>query len=271
MIGAALAIGQGLYGAYNAYKAGQEANSNQARLEKLAANSPLRKQSPELSEYYQQSLNRYNENPFTTPYYMETVKQGDRGVANALSAMQTRGAAVGSIGKINQILADTKNRGIAGAIQNKNAQFSQLGQATQMKKNEADQLFNTNQQAPYERMLQLQQLKTQAANDRYNAGLNMAAQGVSNATQYGIAKEMYNPTVKTDNSNVSNLVQSYKTPATTTNAAWGTNFNSNLANSNPSTFASANPLAWGTATGEFGKNPLVGRYSLPKNYNRFGF
>lgn len=256
MIGAALAIGQGLYGAYNAYKAGQEANSNQARLEKLAANSPLRKQSPELSEYYQQSLNRYNENPFTTPYYMETVKQGDRGVANALSAMQTRGAAVGSIGKINQILADTKNRGIVGAIQNKNAQFSQLGQATQMKKNEADQLFNTNQQAPYERMLQLQQLKTQAANDRYNAGLNMAAQGVSNATQYGIAKLMYNPDLPTTNSLTASNIDNANT--------FGSPFGK-YGNSDFSKYDIGNK---GGFNSSFGKNYLLPKVSgLPKVNN----
>jgi hypothetical protein len=63
-------------------------------------------------------------------------------------------------------------------------------------------MFDINQMTPYNRMLQLQQLKTQAANDRYNAGLSMAAQGVSNlgqlsianannANQLAIAKQMY--------------------------------------------------------------------------------
>lgn len=191
-LGAILGVGQALLGAFNTIKGASAAAENQAKLEKLAANSPLRKASPELANYYGEALNRYRENPFTTPYYLETVKQSERAAANALGAMQSRGAALGGVGRINQILADTKNRGIAGAMQNKNAQFSQLGQASQARASEQAELFNVNQQAPYERMLQLQQLKTQAANERYNAGLSTLAQGVGNVTQYYTAKEIYN-------------------------------------------------------------------------------
>lgn len=199
MLGAALAVGQALYGAYNAYKAGQEANDYQAKMEKMARQSPLKQESPEIANYYQQALNRYNENAFTSPYYLETMKQANRASANAIGAMQSRGAAIGTIGKINQGLMDASNRGIATSIQNKNAQFSQLGNAAQMRKNERDQMFDINQMTPYNRILQLQQLKTQAANDRYNAGLTTAAQGISNAAQLDIADKMYNPKVKLDN------------------------------------------------------------------------
>ena len=120
--------------------------------------------------------------------------------------MQTRGAALGSVGRINQILADTKNRGIAGAVQNKNAQFSQYGQAAQARAAEQNRLFNVNQQAPYERMLQLQQLKAQAANDRYSAGMSTIAQGLGNVAQYGIAKEMYGDNTKKSYSQPSNPI-----------------------------------------------------------------
>jgi hypothetical protein len=198
MLGAILAGGQALYGLYNAYKSGQEANDYQAKLERMAKQSPLKTESPEVANYYQQSLNRYNENPFTTPYYLESIKQANRANANAIGAMQTRGGAYGTIGKINQGLIDNSNRAIGNALQNKNAQFSQLGNATQMKKSERDQLFDINQMTPYNRMLQLQQLKTQAANDRYNAGLSMGAQGVGNLAQLDIAKQMYSDGVKND-------------------------------------------------------------------------
>jgi len=198
-LGAILGVGQALFGGISAANAAADARREQRILEKRAATSPLQKASPELSDYYQQALNRYKENPFTTPYYLETVKQGDRAAANALGAMQTRGAALGSVGRINQILADTKNRGIAGAVQNKNAQFSQYGQAAQARAAEQNRLFNVNQQAPYERMLQLQQMKTQAANERTNAYQSMAVQGLSNAGQYLIAKEMYGQPKTKDN------------------------------------------------------------------------
>lgn len=208
MLGAALAIGQGLYGIYNAIKSGNEANDYQAQMEKMARNSPLKLESPEVANYYQQALNRYNENAFTSPYYLESMKQANRASANAIGAMQSRGGAVGTIGKINQGLMDNSNRAIGNVIQNKNQQFSQLGNATQMKKSERDQMFDINQMTPYNRMLQLQQLKTQAANDRYNAGLSMVAQGVSNAAQLGIADKMYNSKLNT-NTDISNPVNTF--------------------------------------------------------------
>jgi hypothetical protein len=198
MIGTALAIGQGLYGAYNAIKAGQEAKDYQAKMERMARQSPLKTESPEIANYYGESLNRYNENPFTSPYYLEQIKQANRASVNAIGQAQNRGAAIGIIGKVNQGLIDSSNNAIARAIQNKNAQFSQLGSAAQMRKNERDQLFDINQMTPYNRILQLQQLKTQAANDRYNAGLSMSAQGASNLAQLDVAKQMYPDGVKKD-------------------------------------------------------------------------
>jgi hypothetical protein len=199
MLGAALAIGQGLYGAYNAIKSSQQANDYQAKMERMARESPIQKESPELANYYQQVSNRYNENPFTNPYYLERIKQGNRASANAIGQAQTRGAAVGMIGKINQGLMDNSNRGIAEVMQNKDAQLSQLGNAAQMRRSERSQLFDINEMTPYNRMLQLQQLKTQAANDRSNAGLSMAAQGVGNLAQLNVAKQMYPNGAKSDN------------------------------------------------------------------------
>ena len=87
----------------------------------------------------------------------------------------------------------------AQAEAQRNARFGQLGGAVQMRKTERDQMFDINQMTPYNRLLQLQQLKTQAANDRYNAGLSMAAQGVGNLAQLNIADKMYNPKLKTQN------------------------------------------------------------------------
>jgi hypothetical protein len=211
MLGAILGIGQALFGGISAANAAAAARKEQARLERQAASSPLEKASPELAQFYKQAQSRYQENPFTTPYYMESAKQADRAAANALGAMQTRGAALGSVGRINQVLADTKNRGIAGAVQNKNAQFSQYGQAAQAKAGESARLFNVNQQAPYERMLQLQQLKTQAANDRYSAGMSTLAQGLSSAGQYLTAKEMYGqPKTKNNYTQPKNPISGYQ-------------------------------------------------------------
>jgi len=193
MLGAALGIAQGLYGLYNTIKSGNEASDYEARMEKLAKNSPLKKESPEVANYYQQALNNYNENAFKSPYYLETVRQADRGLANNVSNAQTRGEALGMFGKAYQQNMDLKRRGIADVYATKANEFNQLGNATQMKKNEQDQMFDINQQTPYNRIFQLSQLKSQAANNRYNAGLNTLAQGIGNATSYAIADKMYNP------------------------------------------------------------------------------
>jgi len=263
MLGAALGIAQGLYGLYNTIKSGNEASDYEARMEKLAKNSPLKKESPEVANYYQQALNNYNENAFKSPYYLETVRQADRGLANNVSNAQTRGEALGMFGKAYQQNMDLKRRGIADVYATKANEFNQLGNATQMKKNEQDQMFDINQQTPYNRIFQLSQLKSQAANNRYNAGLNTLAQGIGNATSYAIADKMYNPElVKDQTDTTSNLPISYKTNA---NANWGTPFDYKSFNN----FSSANPSAWGASTGNF--NPLSGNFGLPKKYNPKGF
>lgn len=266
MIGTALAGAQALYGLYNAYKSGQEANDYQARMERMARQSPLMKESPEVSNYYQQALNRYNENVFNTPYYLESLKQAERGGASAINQAQDRRSALGLIPKIDQGVMDQKNRAIASAIANKNTEFGQLGGATQMRKNERDQMFDVNEMTPYNRMFGLQQLKTQAANDRYNAGLNMLGQGLSNVAQLDIANKMYNPKMVTDNTvTTSNLPISYKTQAA--NSYWGSPFDYKSFQSSP---VSANPEAWGSNTGDFSKNPLMtSNYWKPVNNKGF--
>lgn len=196
MIGAILAGAQAGYGLYNAIRENNKANEYEAKMEKMAKQSPLMKESPEIANYYGEALNRYKQNAFTSPYYLEMMKQAERGGANAISQAQTRGAALALIPKINQGVIDIKNKGIVGALANKNTEFGQLGSATQMRKAERDQMFDINQMTPYNRVLQLQQLKTQAANDRFNAGLSMLGQGASNFAQLNIADKMYNSKLK---------------------------------------------------------------------------
>jgi hypothetical protein len=46
---------------------------------------------------------------------------------------------------------------------------------------------------PYNRQLQLEQMKAQAAGERYNAGMQMIGSGLSNAASYGVASAYNNP------------------------------------------------------------------------------
>jgi hypothetical protein len=208
MLGAALAIGQGLLGAYNAYSSGQQANDYQSRMEEMARNSPLYQGSKPINEYYQQALNRYNENPYQSQQYQLGAMNARQATAQGINALNDRRSAIGGISRLeasqNYSMQNLGNQ-VEGA---RNARFSQLGGATQMKNADLMQQFDINKMTPYNRMLQLQQLKTQAANDRYNAGLSMLAQGVSNAAQLGIADKMYNQKLNT-NTNMSNPVKTF--------------------------------------------------------------
>lgn len=166
----------------------------EAELDRYAQQSPLYQGSKPIGEYYQQALNRYNENPFTTPYYLENLKQSERAATQALGALQTRGAAIGGVSRINAILADAKNRGVAGAMQNKNVQFGQLGSATQMKNADLMQQFDINKMTPYNRNLSLKQMKAQAANQEYAQDVSNTMGALSNAAMIGMYAGKKTPT-----------------------------------------------------------------------------
>ncbi len=177
-------VGMGAAQMANANKAQKRAQDN---LEKQAANSPLYKPSKEIQDYYQEAKRRYAASPFTTPAYLEGMKQADRSAVQALSALQSRGAAIGGVSRINRILQDVKNRNIASAMQDKNADLARLGQAAQLQNRENQQEFDINKMTPYNRQLQLEQMKAQAAGERYNAGMQTLGAGLSNAASYGVA------------------------------------------------------------------------------------
>lgn len=178
-------------GALQSASAAKKRNAAISKLEQLAANSPLQKESKTLNDYYKESLNRYKENPFTTPYYLENLKQSERAATQALGALQTRGAAIGGASRINRILADAKNRGVAGAMQNKNAQFGQLGSATQMKRAEERELFDINKMTPYNRRLQLQQMAAEGYASDKSAYDQAVQSGISNLATTAMYKGMY--------------------------------------------------------------------------------
>jgi hypothetical protein len=184
------------FGIYQGVKNQNAAEASQARLDKLAKNSPIYKPDKSIHDYYQQALNRYNENPFTSPYYLESVKQANRATGNAIGAMQSRRGALGTIGKIDQASMDAKNRAIAGVMQNKNTQFSQLGSATNMQGSQAAKAFDINQLTPYKTRLGLTEQEMASQNEQAGAGWQNAISGISNIAAIG-AKGIYGDWYKT--------------------------------------------------------------------------
>lgn len=175
----------------------QMANANkrqkraQAELERQAASSPLRKESKSLNDYYQEALNRYQESPYQSAAYQQAMQNARRTTASGLSALQDRRSAIGGISRLGGIERGASQGAVAQAEQMKAQRFSELGRATQMKKANEDELFDINVMTPYQRKLQLEQMKGAAAGERYNAGMQMVGQGLSNALSY--ATYMDNP------------------------------------------------------------------------------
>ena len=175
----AITLAQAGLGALQAATSGR--GERERELEKYARQSPLYKGSKSVDDYYQEALNRYKENPYQSQQYQVGQRNIQRGMAAGLSSLQDRRSAIGGAGRLFGAQADALSNLGAQAEAQRNQRFGQLGGATQMKTGEEYKKFDINQMTPYNRMLQLKQMKAQAANERFNAGLQMIGGAASNA------------------------------------------------------------------------------------------
>jgi len=175
---------QGVAGLFQSATSG--AGAAERGLEKFAKQSPLAKRSKSIDDYYQEALNKYKENPLTTPYYLESVKQANRTTAQQLADAQTRGSALGISDRASRMNLDAKSRALQGSLAQKAQQFSQYGQAAQLQNQQDKYIFDINEMTPYNRQLQLMQMKAQAANERKNAGLGMIGGALGNLALGGV-------------------------------------------------------------------------------------
>jgi hypothetical protein len=163
-------------GAYTEISAGKQQKKAQRRLDELAQNSPLYKTDKTIDDYYQKALGRFTENPYQSQQYKMGAMEARRGSAQSIGALQDRRSAIGGITRLeaNQNAA-MQNLGVQAEGQ-RNQRFNQLGNATQMKSGEYQREFDFNKMTPYNRKLQLEQMKGAAAGERLNAGLQMIGQ-----------------------------------------------------------------------------------------------
>jgi hypothetical protein len=157
------------------------AKARERELDAYAKQSPLYKGSKSIDDYYQEAMNRYRENPYQSQQYQMGAMQARRATVQGLGALQDRRSAIGGASRLQAGQNYAMQNLVAQAEAQRNARFGQLGGATQMKTGEDYRKFDINQMTPYNRMLQLKQLQAQAANDRYNAGLQMIGSAASNA------------------------------------------------------------------------------------------
>jgi hypothetical protein len=176
--GASALAGAGM-GAASMIGGRKQQKKAQEALERQAQSSPLYKPDKSIDAYYQEAMNRYRENPYQSQQYQVGQRNIQRATAQGISALQDRRSAIGGIGRMqaNQMGA-MQNLG-AQAEASRQQRLGQLGQATQLKSGDYQRQFDINQMTPYNRQLQLEQMKAQAAGERYNTGMQMIGQGIS--------------------------------------------------------------------------------------------
>jgi hypothetical protein len=184
---AAITAGTGaLAGGISAIGSNKRRKSRERELDEYAKQSPLYTGSKPISEYYQQAMNRYNENPYQSQQYQMGAMEARRGAAQGLGALQDRRSAIGGISRLEANQNAAMQRLGAQAEAQKNQRFGQLGAATQMKNQDLMQQFDINKMTPYNRQLALKQMKSQAANEQYSQDVQNTLGSLSNLASVGM-------------------------------------------------------------------------------------
>jgi hypothetical protein len=166
-IGVTAAGAGALAGGISAIGSNKKRKARERELDEYAQQSPLYGGSKPISEYYQQALNRANENAYQSQQYQLGAMQARRATAQGLGALQDRRSAIGGISRLEANQNAAMQSLGAQAEAQRNARFGQLGAATQMKNADLMQQFDINKMTPYNRQFGLKQLKSQAANQQY--------------------------------------------------------------------------------------------------------
>lgn len=185
-IGAVTAGAGALAGGISAIGSNKKRKKREGELDAFAKQSPLYAGSKPISEYYQQALNRYNENPYQSQQYKMGAMNAQRATAQGIGALQDRRSAIGGISRLQagQNYA-MQNLGLQAEAQ-RNARFGQLGGATQMKNADLMQQFDINKMTPYNRQFGLKQMKAQAANQQYAQDVQNTFSSLNNLASVGM-------------------------------------------------------------------------------------
>lgn len=151
-------------------------------LERQLGQSPMYQANKGIMDYYQQALNRFNENPYQSAQYKTAERNAQRLTSTGLSALQDRRSALAGVNRLVGVQNDALQNAAVQAEQQRNVRFNQLGSATQAQAGEQRRAFDINQMSPYLRRLQMQQMKTGAANARFDAGLSNIFGGAGSAS-----------------------------------------------------------------------------------------
>ena len=186
-IGAVTAGAGALAGGISAISSNKRRKRREKELDEYAQQSPLYGGSKPISEYYQQALNRANENAYQSQQYQMGAMQARRATAQGLGALQDRRSAIGGISRLEAGQNYAMQNLGAQAEAQRNARFGQLGGATQMKNADLMQQFDINKMTPYNRKFGLKQMKTQAANQQYAQDVQNTFSSLNNLASVGVS------------------------------------------------------------------------------------
>jgi hypothetical protein len=136
-------------------------------LESHAQNMPQYQGSSALDQYYQQSLQRANTAPSQSALYKQQQNQINRQMGMGLTGAQGQG----DVARLVQGTTDASMRALAGAEQQKESRFAQLGNVAMQKAAEDARKFQINQMQPFEAKYNLLAAKAAAAAQQQQAGL----------------------------------------------------------------------------------------------------
>ena len=179
-VAAAAGLAQLGVGLWNSISGKTQQDDAIKAMQAQAKNSPLWKPDKSVNDYYQESLNRFLENPTQSAQYQLAQLNANTAAAQGINAFQNRRSAIGGIDNIGQGLNTALQNAGAGAEAQRNARFGQLGGATQMMNAENQFGFDVNKMTPYNRQFGLTQEKAAAGGQMANAGQQTAAAGLNN-------------------------------------------------------------------------------------------
>ena len=155
-------------------------------LESFAGTAPKWGGSGALDQYYQQSLQQANTGAQQSSLYKQQMNQANRMMGAGVAGLNSRQGGQGDVARLVQTGADLSGKAIAGAEQQKERRFGQLGQVTQAKAAQDYQKFNINQQKPWETKYNLLAAKAAKAAEQQQAGFSNIAGAATSAITAGI-------------------------------------------------------------------------------------
>jgi len=136
-----------------------------------------------IMDYYNKALSRYNNNPYNSAMYRNTMQTAGRGLTNGINALQNRRSALMGLPSIVSAYNDSGLKAAAQAEGQGAQALSQLGGASQMK---AAEDFK-----PFEMRYNLLSQKASGGNQMMNAGLQNIFGGIGGAGSMYMANSLY--------------------------------------------------------------------------------